>query len=269
MRLHYSINPEWLERPIQIWQIGAGGNGSEMIEILARMHQAVQAFGHPHGFQVTLWDGGTVTEANIVRQRFWACDIGHNKASLTISRFNAFLGTNWSGIPRPFRKNHVRNSRVPDLVIGCVDSVASRKTILAGTMRALCHPSHECLYLDLGNGTHTGQVVLGHLNCRQNAIRLPHVFDLFSELNAMEDDNRPSCSAEDSLLRQTFGVNKTMAVCAGNLLWSLLTQPKIDHHGVYVDSRSNRVNPIWIDPVLWQSLGLSDGNTCVSTPPLI
>jgi PRTRC genetic system ThiF family protein len=81
-----------LERPIRVLLIGAGGTGGEMLDRLIRLHFGLVRTGHPGGLDVTLWDGDTVSDANIGRQRFAPCDIGYNKADLLIHRANLAFG---------------------------------------------------------------------------------------------------------------------------------------------------------------------------------
>ena len=256
MNLQYNINPEWLDRPIDIWLIGVGGNGSEMLDILARMHSALKAVGHPHGFRLTAWDGDTVSPSNIVRQRFWYTDIGENKAIVSVQRLNLFLGLGWDAFPEPFNPEH-QGYRLPDLIISCVDSAKTRVKIAryyANNIELVGHK--ELLWLDLGNGESTAQMVLGHLYTgERNTVRLPHVYDLHPELADIDDNDAPSCSAEAALAQQTFGINKTVSVSAGNLLWSLLTQPSVSYHGAYLNSQDNTTQPIRIDPLFWESIG--------------
>ena len=257
MSLHYSVNPDWLDRPIDIWLIGVGGNGSEMLDILARMHAALKVVGHPHGFRLTAWDGDTVSPSNIVRQRFWHTDIGENKALVSVQRLNLFLGLGWDALPVPFDPER-QGYHLPDIIISCVDSAKMRVEIARyyAESESSPWPGNELLWLDLGNGESTAQMILGHLStAERNTIRLPHVYDLHPELADIDDHDAPSCSAEESLAQQTFGVNKTVAVSAGNLLWSLLTQPSVSYHGAYLNSRDNTTQPIRIDPSFWESIG--------------
>lgn len=250
----YSMPAKWLDRPIRIALVGVGGNGSEMLDALGRMHLSLKAIGHPEGLAVTALDPDEISESNIVRQRFYPAEIGQNKAETAIQRMNVYLGTNWNAYP--CRLEEVADFAGNfDLVIGCVDSVAGRNTI--ASYRHMHHWRHwqTALYLDLGNGSHTGQVVLGHLSLGDDTLRLPIVQDLFPEITEDEgDDDAPSCSAAESLMRQNFGINRTMATMASNLLWNLFTTAGIDHHGYFVDTRSGQINPLRIDPALWASL---------------
>jgi hypothetical protein len=60
------------------------------------LHQAMRAWGHAYGLEVTLMDGDTVSETNCVRQPFSWSDVGQNKATVLI---NLFWGTKWNAQP--------------------------------------------------------------------------------------------------------------------------------------------------------------------------
>jgi len=60
----------WTTDEIEIVVIGAGGNGSEVIDCLASFHVALRSLGHPAGLKVTVIDDSVVRESNVVRQRF-------------------------------------------------------------------------------------------------------------------------------------------------------------------------------------------------------
>ena len=50
----HTVDPQLLERPIRILVVGCGGNGSAVVSGLPYLPQALLAFGHPGGLQVTL-----------------------------------------------------------------------------------------------------------------------------------------------------------------------------------------------------------------------
>lgn len=58
------------------------------------------------------------------------------------------------------------------------------------------------LWIDAGNGEHSGQVILGKLGrWRDSGVPLPTVFDFYPELDGMADDDAPSCGMEEALAR--------------------------------------------------------------------
>src|ERR1022692_2579865 len=94
----HTLDPQLLERPIRILVVGCGGNGSAIVSGLPYLHQAMLAFGHPGGLQVTLIDPDTVSETNCVRQAFCRTEIGFPKAIVLAHRINLFWGLTWQGM---------------------------------------------------------------------------------------------------------------------------------------------------------------------------
>ena len=91
-------DPQLFERPITILVVGCGGNGRAIAGGLPYLHQALLAFGHPGGLNVTLIDPDTVSEANCVRQPFCRTEIGLSKAIILAHRTNMFWGLAWQGM---------------------------------------------------------------------------------------------------------------------------------------------------------------------------
>ena len=94
----HTPDPELFERAINILVVGCGGNGSAIVGGLPYLHQALLAFGHPGGLNVTLLDPDTVSETNCVRQPFCRAETGLSKAIVLVHRTNMFWGFNWQGI---------------------------------------------------------------------------------------------------------------------------------------------------------------------------
>src|SRR5271157_3677146 len=195
----HTLDPQLLERPIRILVVGCGGNGSA-IASLPYLHQAMLAFGHPGGLQVTVIDPDTVSETNCVRQPFCRTEIGLPKAIVLSHPINLFWGLNWQGMQAQIQQI-AKNAEV-DLVIGCVDTRRARRAIDKWALH-----SRVLYWLDLGNNASSGQFVLGQPKNRvsqKKKHRLPTVIDLFPEIAAPDtkDDDQPSCSAAEALTRQ-------------------------------------------------------------------
>jgi PRTRC genetic system ThiF family protein len=91
MRIEHSLPHDLLQhRAIRVLVVGAGGTGSAIILGLPYLDQALRAWGHRYGLEITLMDGDGVSETNCVRQPFSASDIGQNKATVLINRINLF-----------------------------------------------------------------------------------------------------------------------------------------------------------------------------------
>ena len=96
----HTPDPQLFERPINILVVGCGGNGSAIAAGLPYLHQALLAFGHLGGLNVTLIDPDTVSETNCVRQPFCRTEIGLSKAVVLAHRTNMF----WASIGRACRQ---------------------------------------------------------------------------------------------------------------------------------------------------------------------
>jgi PRTRC genetic system ThiF family protein len=236
-------------QPWHVVVVGAGGTGSAFLPSLARLHHAMVALGHPGGIDCMVLDDDTVSETNVGRQGFYPCDVGQYKALLLVNRLNHLMGTNWTALPQ--RVDSSTRIRA-DIVVGCVDSRRARHAIVKAAQRGSCR-----YYLDCGNETDRGQVVLGEFGKARHD-RLPHVGDLFPDLlNAKNDrgDDTPSCSMAEALSRQSLVINQAIAVQAFNLLWTLFRTGTLSYSAVFVNLATGRTNPVPIDPVAWGRFG--------------
>jgi PRTRC genetic system ThiF family protein len=226
----------WKDSQIKIIQLGAGGNGSEMLNCLIRIHFGLMARGHESGLHVTVIDDDRVEESNLVRQNFWPSDIGEYKAQCLVEKANYLLGLNWDFMPARFPLGRGFEQGLPnsfDIVITCVDTVSCRKQLFDNFIDVRT----EALWLDLGNDKTDGQIVMGHLGKCKNHI--PNVIDRFPEIKIMNDKNeRPSCSAEESLRRQDLFINQKVAGAGANLLWQLMARGSIANTHIHVDAKT-------------------------------
>ena len=239
--------------PLRVLVVGSGGNGSKCTVGLKNVHNALLALGFP-GLQVTLADGDTVSESNLVRQTFYPSDLGLPKATVLINRINLSCGLGWEAIPSYLSAQDIWNTRAA-LLISCVDSRKARAVLNEGINRS----DHVVYHLDLGNTCDTGQAVLGcplgYYN-RRKRDRLRTAFELFPELTDTDlpEDDAPSCSTAEALEKQDLFVNDMLVTSALSLLWKLLRHEEIQHHGAFVDLKTGSVRPLPIDPNLWRRL---------------
>jgi PRTRC genetic system ThiF family protein len=235
--------------------VGAGGTGSAVLPSLARLHHAMLELGHPGGINCTVFDDDTVSPTNVGRQGFYPNDVGEYKASLIVNRLNMLMGTNWRAETSRFTANV--NCRDINLIIGCVDTRAARQTIVKTAAM-----NGNGYYLDCGNDTDKGQIVLGQLMdsvaAKKCLDRLPHVGDLFPDLidpSLDAKDETPSCSMADALRKQSLVINQAIAVQAFNMLWTMFRTGHVPFSGVFVNLATGRTNPIPVDPVAWARFG--------------
>lgn len=75
---------------------------------------------------MTILDADVISPTNCVRQPFSYSEVSSYK-SIIANRLNLFWGLDWEGIPK--RLNDEMHIERADIVIGCVDSKASRRTV--------------------------------------------------------------------------------------------------------------------------------------------
>jgi len=255
----HMLDGKLMTRPIQVLLVGAGGTGSRMLEKLVALHRALRAKGHPHGLQVLVIDPDTVSPANIGRQAFYPGDIGSYKCDVLVNRANMALeDIQWESEPA---KLDTRSSLDKfDLVIGAVDNRAARLAILRG----LENTSGGVRYwLDTGNRSSDGQVVIGQVSSRKRVTedmnRLPHIAEFYPELidPSLEDkDNTPSCSLAEALEKQSLFINTTVSDFAANLLWMLFTDGRLDTQGAFINLKRMMVTPLRVDREVWARFGI-------------
>ncbi|CAN5466479.1 PRTRC system ThiF family protein [soil metagenome] len=258
--MKHKVHPELIRRAINVVVIGAGGTGSRVIEGLACLHRAIKAKGHPFGLKVSVIDPDTVSEANVGRQAFYPCDVGHSKAHTLVNRVNMALNGEavWTAYCEMVTLQTDLSSA--DIVIGAVDNRKARLAIL----RSLENVSSGNRYwLDLGNRISDGQVILGEVTSRKRKTddpeRLPHAGELYPELidPAMEpSDDVPSCSLAEALEKQALFINPAVSVQAMNLLWLLLTKGELEIHGAFINLEFGTVLPLRVDPQQWARFGV-------------
>ncbi|SAK73570.1 UBA/THIF-type NAD/FAD binding protein [Caballeronia pedi] len=252
--IRHLLPSRMIERSWNVVVVGAGGTGSAVLPSLARLHHAMLELGHPGGIDCTVFDDDTVSPTNVGRQGFYPNDVGEYKASLIVNRLNALMGTNWRAEARRFGPGEPLYN--VDLVVGCVDTRAARCAIVSAAQPT------EAYYLDCGNDTDRGQVVIGQIcgksYAQKHPERLPHVGELFPDLlDAKLDakDETQSCSMAEALRKQSLVINQAIAVQAFNMLWTMFRTGAIPFSGVFVNLATGRTNPIPLDPAAWTRFG--------------
>lgn len=253
--MHY-LEPELLRRTVRVLVVGCGGNGSAIAAGLPYLHQAMLVAGHPGGLQVTIMDGDVISPSNCVRQPFCQSEIGLFKAVVMVNRLNLFWGLHWEAVPGHLTEE----SKIGefDIVIGCVDTRAARRTIRSCIEGKR---SRAAYWVDLGNSTDSGQFVLGQPangRNRRSLERLRTAPEIFPELcdESLDETDGPSCSAVEALERQEPFVNQTLAQHTLGLLTTLFRYGRVDHHGAFVNVTQNRALPLAISPEAWRRMTL-------------
>lgn len=162
--------PDRNERQTTIVLVGCGGTGSFLAEAVCRL-----LIGRSS--RLYLVDPDRVESHNVARQAFDRRDVGRFKAEVLAERLARRFEREVSFSVLPYdRELHARvfseASNDLNLVIGCVDNAAARRSIA----ETLDSPSRggrrtqRIWWIDAGNGRNSGQVLLGNTT-RTEALR--------------------------------------------------------------------------------------------------
>ena len=225
--------------PVKIVVLGAGGTGGYVIPHLYRLGYASE-----HPTRIIVCDGDVVEQKNLIRQNFVAQDIGRNKAQVLAARYAAAFGIECEYRPEFIEMqrelyeltepDHLPYPMEPQRVIllGCVDNNKSRQ---------LCHRVFEqkrnLIYIDAGNGEHTGQVVCG---VRQSGRTLyKPICSLYPDLLEDEDKfpSELSCAERAVSAPQSVTANLTAATAVVSFLYDLLIAGDLKTRYVTFSSR--------------------------------
>jgi len=249
----HSIHPDLLRRRVRVLVVGCGGTGSAVVAGLPYLHQALVAYGHPGGLHVTVIDGELISPTNCVRQPFSRFESGHYKTVVLVNRLNLFWNLGWEASPEHLSGKEPLDGI--DVVIGCVDTRASRAVIRDRTSGW----STVAYVLDIGNTSDSGQFILGEpLNQvnRRSRTRLRTVFELYPESvdGSLDDDALPSCSAAEAIEKQEPFVNQVLAQHALALLARLFRYGNVSCHGGFINLRDGCGGRLPVDPKLWRRI---------------
>ncbi|ENP8454906.1 PRTRC system ThiF family protein [Photobacterium damselae subsp. damselae] len=241
------------EREIRITLIGCGGTGSALLGDIFQLSGILKALGGA-GIHVTAIDGDEVSQSNVFRQSFWQHDIGLNKAEVLISRFNTFGGLNWSF--KPHYVDETTSLGNTDIIVTCVDKASVRTLIAKRIEASYFRNSDEVYWLDLGNDNHTAQVYFGKA---KSGLDIPSPADLFGSQwleIAKTEHEVPSCSTEQAIAKQTYGINSMCAKSASSmLLFPFFRQGKLDHNGLFIDLHAATTTRMNVNPIEWGFYG--------------
>lgn len=226
-------------KPLNMLLVGAGGNGSEFLDAMVRLHSALLALGGK-GLNITVMDDDTVSNSNIVRQRFWPHMVGQNKAVALVHQTNLMMGTNWSALPIRFSEATAPREGLFDLVVTAVDNLDARRSVIAYFDQSI----RETFWLDMGVSKDSGQVFFGRFGDNNLTDQWPTAVAHFPEILTREDDDTPSCSTAESLAKQDLMINNAVSGTAANLLWKLLREGKLAFNGVTVDLSTGHTRPV-------------------------
>ena len=220
-----------LERPVKIVMLGAGGTGGH---IAPHLYRLVYSLDRPVRFIIC--DGDVVEEKNLVRHNFIPADLGENKAKVLAERYSTVFGMKTEYVP-DFIENEDRLKALLEpqrwrigpysdraiyeqvILIGAVDNNRSRQ---------VCHKvfyeARDLVYIDSGNGKHTGQVVCGIRSGGRTFYR--PVGKVYPDVLEQTDKfpTELSCAEASVSAPQSITANITAATVVVDMVYNILTQ---------------------------------------------
>lgn len=237
-----------MTRPVKIVMLGAGGTGGHIAPHLYRLLYALE---RPVRFIIC--DGDVVEEKNLVRQNFTPADLGENKAKVLAERYASVFGMETEYVPgfveteemlkqlitaRQWRNYNGPVVKELVILIGAVDNNKSRQ---------LCHrvfyQMEDLIYIDSGNGEHTGQVVCG-IRSGGRTIYRPIGAAYPDVLN--QTDKFPtelSCAEASVSAPQSIVANVTAANTVVNMIYNILALGESRVRQVTFATKSVNVRP--------------------------
>ena len=213
-------------RPVKVIMLGAGGTGGH---IAPHLYRLLYALDRPVRFIIC--DGDVVEQKNLVRQNFAPADLGENKAKVLAERYASVFGMETEYVPE-FIENEERLRRLLQpyswqvgneylreqvILIGAVDNNRSRQLC-----DAIFYQMEELIYIDSGNGEHTGQVVCGIRSGSRTLYRpIGRVYpDVLKEKDKFPTEL--SCAEASLAAPQSIAANITAATAVVDMIYNIL-----------------------------------------------
>jgi PRTRC genetic system ThiF family protein len=259
--------------------VGCGGTGSWLAPTVVRTARLlIEKFNKQ--VQVAFIDPEPVEPKNCYRQNFAEFEIGQNKAETLAHRYGLAWGLDVLALPRRFDadldkllSNEHQTYYGLTVLIGCVDNAPARAEILRYVTEKAGFSAARW-WLDCGNSRHSGQVLLGGFNNKNDAAsfpipnycaRLPLPTQQHPDLlleQPEEDADETGLSCADLALRgaQGLAVNQQVAAIAGDYLLQMLIYSTLTRFQTYFDQGSGTMRSTPITPANVQKyLGTAAG----------
>ena len=241
------------DKPVKIVMLGAGGTGGHIAPNLYRLSHTLGRYT-----QIVIADGDIVEEKNLIRQNFINADLGKNKARVLAERYAAAFGMEADYIPEfiedrgklaelvkpmtysPSQYSN-RTQEGLSILIGAVDNNKSRQ---------ICHEvfmsAGNLIYIDSGNGEHTGQVVCGIRRGGRTYYKpvgsvYPDVLD--------DTDKFPtelSCAEAAVSAPQSIVANIMAAAAVVSYLYNILVLGNIETRSVTFSTKTMNIKPVLV-----------------------
>ena len=253
-----------------IFQIGAGGTGSHLVQHISRLIASNETIAKRVG-SYTIVDGDIVEQKNVGRQLFVPQDTGKYKAEVLARRYSSAYGVSLGYVNQmlcaPFVDELIPlgSLNTPTLIIGAVDSARARRLIFE-EIEKVQETRKTIWWLDAGNGRETGQIMLGN-TARADRLRagleeafieyLPYPAVLFPDLidetldaqaadlscaeAVAQDDQGPNINAQMGLI-----IAEMLRVfLLGELRWAVAT---VNYKNMHIEGWE--ITDSWLEYVL-------------------
>ena len=258
------------EAPVKIVMLGAGGTGGHIAPHLYRLLYALNRQSDPaRSVRFVIVDGDVVEAKNLIRQNFIHADLGENKAKVLAERYSSVFGLETEYVPEFIEDEEKLLNLVTPLrwqirnrYVSSTDFVSGRAlepvymtelVILIGAVdnnryRALCHEVFHkidtgLVYIDSGNGEHTGQVVCGIR--RNGRTYYKPIGEVYPDVLA-DTDKFPtelSCAEASVSAPQSIVANIMAATVVVSYIYNILILGSIEVRSVTFSTRTVNLKP--------------------------
>ena len=246
-----------VHKQVELYLVGCGGTGSWLASSLCRIARTLSEKGK--ATNLIFVDPDVVEQKNVLRQNFCDAEIGLNKAQTLALRYSLSWGVSIEALPALFNpeivaRDYYQREHKLKIIIGCVDNTIARQSIAqALSQYQSWHTRNiatELWWLDCGNHTNSGQVLIGsHLSTEievykfheLGCIKLPAPCVQHPELLEPKpeelSDSSISCAELALLNTQSLAINQRMAAEAASYLVQLITG-KLNRLATYINLNS-------------------------------
>jgi len=251
----YTVSLDYMAQNFNIAVVGCGGTGGFVAEGLCRLLNGSD-------IPILLIDHDRVEPHNLVRQNFYAGDVGKFKSHALAERLSRQYGRRIGFSVYPYMHDLVgedyggglATQAIRGIIIGCVDNADARRAISENM-------AFSNWWLDAGNGFASGQVLLG------NATRRESLEGSFSEVYRMvnrlpipswqlpsllapptkEKTDTLDCAEAVAADEQGPVINQAMATLVLEFVHRML-KGTLTWMGAYIDLEAGTLQPVPAEP---------------------
>ena len=244
----YRIDSSRIRQNTKIILVGTGGTGGFLADQLCRLFTGRE-------MALVLVDHDQVEPHNLLRQAFYAGDVGHNKAEVLAKRLSNLYQRPISYYTGKFSSSSgIINSYDSKLIISCVDNAQARLDIESNQgIQGIT--GGTTWWIDAGNGQTWGQVLIGNTSAvermrgafeveKELCNRLPSPMLQRPDLRIRAEDEHLDidCAAALDLREQDPTINATMACLVTQMVRRLMAGD-CPYMALYLDLNTGTLTP--------------------------